>query len=116
MTSQRFTTAKKPKTNRPKSKVKFTDDLILSDSIKYNDVDEVRLMLRRASLNLNLNKINDSGLTALHQAVLENSLELVILLIESKANVNSLNEDGWTPLHIAGFYFIQHDSLQNSEN
>jgi hypothetical protein len=45
----------------------------------------------------------------LHQAVLENSIELIRLLLENNANVNSFDEDSWTPLHAAaslGFYDV----------
>jgi ankyrin repeat protein len=111
-----------------KPKVKFPDELVFLDSIKDNDVENVKQMLRRASLNVDLNKINDSGktnfiqlllflflielmlesfsplflgLTALHQAVLENSFELVRILLENKANINHPDEDSWTPLHAA---------------
>ena len=62
-TSRQLKSAQKKKyTNRPKSKVKFTDDLILSDSIKYNDVAEVRSLLKKSSQNINLNKKNPSGI------------------------------------------------------
>jgi len=44
-----------------KPKVKFPDELVFLDSIKDNDVENVKQMLRRASLNVDLNKINDSG-------------------------------------------------------
>ena len=45
----------------------------------------------------------------MHQAVLENSIELIRLLLENNANVNSFDEDSWTPLHAAaslGFYDV----------
>lgn len=96
-------------TSKQKPKVKFPDELVFLDSIKDNDVDTVRVMLRRASANIDINKINDSGLTALHQAVLENSLDLIKLLLENKANVNSYDEDSWTPIHAAasmGYYDV----------
>jgi ankyrin repeat protein len=90
---------KNSKSKSPKPKVKFADDLVFLDSIKVNDVESVRLMLRRTSADIDINKINDYGLTALHQCVLENSIELVKLLIESNADVNIQDEDSWTPLH-----------------
>jgi ankyrin repeat protein len=42
------------------------------------------------------------GFTILHQAVMDNALELVNILAEFKADVNISNDDGWTPLHLAG--------------
>ena len=47
---------------KPKPKVKFSDDLIFLDNIKDNDVDAVRLMLRRTSINIDIDKVNDSGM------------------------------------------------------
>lgn len=49
-------------TTKPKPKVKFSDDLIFLDNIKDNDVDAVRLMLRRTSINIDIDKVNDSGM------------------------------------------------------
>ncbi|CAF0751494.1 unnamed protein product [Brachionus calyciflorus] len=102
--------------SKQKPKVKFTDELIFLESIKDNDIDCVRNMLRRASANIDLNKINDTGLTALHQAVLENSVDLVNILIENKADLNILDEDHWTPLHAAasmGYHEISKILLEN---
>lgn len=45
----------------------------------------------------------------MHQACLENSFEVIKLLLESGANINSLDEEEWTPLHAAvsmGYYDI----------
>ena len=42
-----------------------------------------------------------SGLTALHQAVLDGNFKAVRLLLKHGANVNQLDEDQWTPLHAA---------------
>ena len=39
----------------------------------------------------------------LHQAVLNNSLEVVKLLLENKANIEVIDEENWTPLHAAAF-------------
>lgn len=48
-------------TKAPKPKVKFPDDLIFLDCVKENDVENVKAMLRRASANIDINKMNDSG-------------------------------------------------------
>lgn len=37
----------------------------------------------------------------MHQAVLDNSYDVVSLLLENKADVNCVDEDSWTPLHAA---------------
>ena len=91
------------KESKSKPKVKFPDDLVFLDNIKENNIKEIKLMLRRTSAAININRINDTGLTVLHQAVLNNSIEVVKLLLENKANINSLDEEKWTPLHAAAF-------------
>jgi ankyrin repeat protein len=77
-------------------------------------------MLRRPSLKVDLDKINnDTGLTLLHKAVLENDLDIIQLLIEHKANVNSIDEDSWTPLHAAcacGYVEVAKYLLENGAN
>jgi len=42
-----------------------------------------------------------SGLTALHQAVLDNNLAVIKILISHGAEINLQDEDSWTPLHAA---------------
>ena len=59
--SSRASSIKSGKRNRPKSRVTFTDELILVDSIKYNDLDEVRATLKRSGRDINLDKKNNSG-------------------------------------------------------
>lgn len=49
------------KDKKAKPKVTFPDELIFLDSVKDNDVDEVRMLLRRASANIDINKMNNSG-------------------------------------------------------
>ncbi|KAF7489736.1 Leucine-rich repeat serine/threonine-protein kinase 1 [Sarcoptes scabiei] len=56
----------------------------------------------------NINSQDDKGRTALHEAVIANSLECVQLLLENGANPNlkqnysdDLNQSGKTPLHLA---------------
>ena len=60
--SSRLSSHKSDKKLRPKSKVTFTDELILEDSIKYKDLDEVRGTLKRAGDDTYLlNKKNSLG-------------------------------------------------------
>ena len=63
--------------------------------------------VRRSSDHLNFvifNVQNDrffSGLTALHQAVLDNNLSVVKILISHGSEMNLQDEDSWTALHAA---------------
>merc|ERR1712050_545219 len=58
-------------------------------------------MVRRASIDININRINTAGMTALHQAVLDNNLTVVKILIGHGSEINQQDEDSWTPLHAA---------------
>ncbi len=52
--------------------------------------------------NILLNKISKiKGLTPLHQAVIENSLDMIKILLDKQANVNCIDDNLWTPLHCA---------------
>jgi ankyrin repeat protein len=42
-----------------------------------------------------------SGMAALHQAVLDNNLAVVRILISHGGDINQQDEDSWTPLHAA---------------
>jgi ankyrin repeat protein len=105
-------------------KVKFDQDVILNDLIKDNDVENVKRLLNNAvksSNKIDLNKLNESGnsfyhhykimlinctnwlinkgLSLLHLAVLENSVEIIRMFIEHGANINVRDRDSWTVLH-----------------
>ncbi|XP_014780066.1 ankyrin repeat domain-containing protein 27 isoform X2 [Octopus bimaculoides] len=57
--------------------------------------------LAKKQNDIDVNKHNCQGLTALHLAVQGNSLELAKTMLEAGAHINSLSEDGFTPLHLA---------------
>ena len=48
-------------------------------------------------------QIIQKGLTVLHQAVLNNSFEVVKLLLENQAKIDAVDEENWTSLHAAAF-------------
>lgn len=89
------------KQERRKPRVHFPDELVFLDSIKENDLKACNTMLRKASLTLDINALNDAGLTPLHQAVLEGNYQAVKLLASHGADVNKSDTDTWTPLHAA---------------
>ena len=41
------------------------------------------------------------GLSAIHQAVLDNNLNVLKILLRHGADINLLDADSWTPLHAA---------------
>ncbi|KAK3093691.1 hypothetical protein FSP39_018947 [Pinctada imbricata] len=99
--SRRASLYAKQNPDKQRPKVRFPDELVFLDNIKENDIPALHGMLRRASLQVDINGINDAGLTPLHQAVLDGNITAVRLLIQHGAEVNRQDEDSWTPLHAA---------------
>nr|ACO14852.1 Dysferlin-interacting protein 1 [Caligus clemensi] len=97
------------KKNPGKPRVRFPDEVIFENEIKEQDGEAVMSMLRRASIDIDINRINSAGLTALHQAVLDNNLPVVKILLNHGSKINMQDADSWTPLHAAcanGLYDI----------
>ncbi|CAG5136441.1 unnamed protein product [Candidula unifasciata] len=89
------------KQEKSKPRVRFPDELIFLDNIKGNDIQACHSMLRRASVQLDINGLDSNGLTPIHNAVLEGNLAAVKLLVQHGADVNRKDSDTWTPLHAA---------------
>nr|XP_056719624.1 protein phosphatase 1 regulatory subunit 12C isoform X2 [Euleptes europaea] len=47
------------------------------------------------------NGTNADGISALHQACIDENMEVVEFLVENGADVNQADNEGWTPLHVA---------------
>lgn len=74
------------------------------------DTEEAQVMLKEAKDTKRkngddvaeiINCSNADGITALHQACIDGSMEIVTFLSENGANVNQVDSEGWTPLHVA---------------
>lgn len=86
---------------RPKKKnykVHFVPSVMLLEAAARNDVEEVRRLLM---LGVSPDSTNEDGLTALHQCCIDDSEEMMKLLLEFGANVNAKDSEQWTPLHAA---------------
>ena len=159
--------------NPGRRRVRFPDEVVFEDHIKESDGDAIMNMLRRASVDIDVDRINMSGMTALHQvrrrkqfyeqyftvlsarekiadynkslkrvcahhcqvdqvdmpgllmptpvpllspilhhvmvqAVLDDNLVMVRLLIQHGAKINKRDEDHWTPLHAAAANGLHH--------
>ncbi|KAK9973128.1 hypothetical protein ABG768_023873 [Culter alburnus] len=69
------------------------------------DTEEAKEMLKEVRI-INgdddvVNCANADGITALHQACIDGSMEMVAFLLSQGANVNQVDSEGWTPLHVA---------------
>ena len=82
-------------------RVRFPDEVVFEESIKEADGEAIMAMLRRASVDIDVNRINMAGMTALHQAVLDDNLVVVRLLLLHGARIDQADADSWTPLHAA---------------
>jgi len=87
--------------NPGKRRVRFPDEVVFEESIKESDGHAIMTMLRRVSVDIDVDRINMAGMTALHQAVLDDNLVVVRLLLHHGAGLNKKDEDSWTPLHAA---------------
>ncbi|XP_052809879.1 protein phosphatase 1 regulatory subunit 12A-like isoform X4 [Mya arenaria] len=77
-------------------KVKFQDGCIFLAACSSGDCNEVKRLLDRGA---DINTANIDGLTALHQACIDDNLDMVEFLVEHKADVDVCDNEGWTPLH-----------------
>ncbi|KAK7144534.1 hypothetical protein R3I94_010833 [Phoxinus phoxinus] len=69
------------------------------------DTEEADEMLREVRVTNGdddvVNCANGDGITALHQACIDGSMEMVEFLLSQGAKVNQVDSEGWTPLHVA---------------
>ena len=71
-------------------RVRFPDEVVFEESIKEADGEAIMAMLRRASVDIDVNRINMAGMTALHQAVLDDNLVVVRLLLLHGARIDQV--------------------------
>jgi len=88
------------KENRRKrtDNVHFVPSVMLLEAAARNDIDEVRRLLM---MGVDPDSTNEDGLTALHQCCIDDSEEMMKLLVDFGANVNAKDSEQWTPLHAA---------------
>jgi len=78
--------------------IHFVPAIMLLEAAARNDVDEVRRLLE---LGVSPDSTNEDGLTALHQCCIDDSEEMMKVLVDFDADVNSADSEQWTPLHAA---------------
>ncbi|XP_053308212.1 protein phosphatase 1 regulatory subunit 12C isoform X2 [Spea bombifrons] len=83
------------------------------------DLLEAEEMLRREDGKEIIDSTNTDGISALHQACIDENLEVVEFLVNHGANVNQADNEGWTPLHVAascGYMEIAEYLLKHNAN
>ncbi|XP_077452332.1 protein phosphatase 1 regulatory subunit 12A isoform X1 [Stigmatopora argus] len=104
-----------------RARVRFAQGAVFMAACSAGDREEVAGLLRQGA---DINHANVDGLTALHQACIDENPEMVQFLVESGSKVNTGDNEGWTPLHAAascGFiqiakYLIEHGALVGAVN
>uniref|UniRef100_A0A672YKQ2 Protein phosphatase 1 regulatory subunit 12C-like n=1 Tax=Sphaeramia orbicularis TaxID=375764 RepID=A0A672YKQ2_9TELE len=93
-----------------KKRVRFDRRAEFLAACASGDTEEARIMLTEAKESARrngedvpeiINCSNADGITALHQACIDGSMEMVSFLLEHGASVNQVDSEGWTPLHVA---------------
>ncbi|KAI3352727.1 hypothetical protein L3Q82_019314 [Scortum barcoo] len=93
-----------------KRRVRFDRAAEFLAACASGDTEEAQAMLKEAKETKRkddedvaeiINCSNADGITALHQACIDGSMEMVSFLLERDANVNQVDSEGWTPLHVA---------------
>ncbi|XP_029437921.1 protein phosphatase 1 regulatory subunit 12A-like isoform X2 [Rhinatrema bivittatum] len=95
------------------ARVRFAQGAVFMAACSAGERAEVRTLLAAGA---DINGTNVDGLTALHQACIDENFDMVQFLVENGAYVNQPDNEGWTPLHAAascGFveiaeYLIKH--------
>lgn len=78
-------------------KIRFSDKTLFLAACANNDIEECKRLLKSAGIDINV--VNVDGMTGLHQACIDDNIEMVNFLIDNGADINACDNDGWTPLH-----------------
>nr|XP_022917855.1 protein phosphatase 1 regulatory subunit 12B isoform X6 [Onthophagus taurus] len=90
-------TNREPVTPKQRSrKIKFSSGCVFLAACAAGEKDEVLRLLEKGA---DIDTANVDGLTALHQACIDDNLDMVEFLVEHGADVNRGDNEGWTPLH-----------------
>ncbi|XP_010887684.1 protein phosphatase 1 regulatory subunit 27b [Esox lucius] len=84
---------------KPIRNVHFPNDIVFQDYVRQGELDRVSLFIRKRRVKLDT--VYQSGMAAIHEAVLSGNLECVKLLVKYGADIHQRDEEGWTPLHMA---------------
>jgi len=112
--SETFREPSEPK--RKSRRIGFSDGCVFLAACAAGDREEVKVLLGRGA---DIDTANVDGLTALHQACIDDNLDMVEFLVANGADVNRGDNEGWTPLHATascGFLSIAKFLLEHGAN
>lgn len=78
--------------------IQFDKGTVFLSAVASGDLDEVENLLKEG---VDIDYTNVDGLTALHQACIDENEDMVTLLLDEGANIEARDNEGWTPLHAA---------------
>ncbi|XP_013179328.1 PREDICTED: protein phosphatase 1 regulatory subunit 12C isoform X9 [Papilio xuthus] len=93
---QESDTNKQSPNPRHAAKIQFTTGTVFLAACKAGDKEEILRLLNKGA---DINTPNVDGLTALHQACIDDNMDMVEFLVSHGADVNRRDNEGWTPLH-----------------
>ncbi|GCB74307.1 hypothetical protein scyTo_0003396 [Scyliorhinus torazame] len=76
---------------KKKTKVKFDDGAVFLTACSGGDTDDAKKLMGRGS---DINNTNVDRLTILHQACIDDNLDMVNFLVEHFANINQPDNEG----------------------
>ena len=85
--------------SRSRTRVCFSPSKLFLSACAQNDLIEADRLLKSRELKGGIDVANSDGLTALHQACIDDNEKLVEWLLKNGANINCKDNEGWTPLH-----------------
>ncbi|XP_053209528.1 protein phosphatase 1 regulatory subunit 12A-like [Panonychus citri] len=80
-----------------KPKIKFSHPTTFLAACACNDLNECERLLSQNMVNINCTNVD--GLTALHQACIDDNIKMVRFLLDHGADIDCCDHEGWTPLH-----------------
>jgi len=78
--------------------INFDKGTVFLSAVASGDIEETEKLLKEG---VDIDYTNVDGLTALHQACIDENEEMVELLLKSGAYIEARDNEGWTPLHAA---------------
>lgn len=76
--------------------ISFTPNIALLDAVNRADIEDVKFMMQNGA---DPNSADEDGLTALHQACIDNCEPIVRMLLHFGSDVDCRDSEDWTPLH-----------------